>query len=45
MLRPANVVDLPILRALIRDGAIRGSFDRELATESREASLFFASPR
>jgi GNAT superfamily N-acetyltransferase len=45
MLRPANVVDLPILRALIRDGAMRGSFDRELATESREASLFFANLR
>jgi GNAT superfamily N-acetyltransferase len=45
MLRPANVVDLPILRALIRDGAIRGSFDRELATESRAATLFFSNLR
>ena len=45
MLRPAHVVDLPILRALIRDGAIRGSFDRELATESRGATLFFANLR
>ncbi len=45
MLRPANVVDLPILRALIRDGAVRGSFDRELATESREATLFFSNLR
>ncbi len=45
MLRPANVVDLPILRALIRDGAIGGSFDRELASESREATLFFANLR
>jgi GNAT superfamily N-acetyltransferase len=45
MLRPANVVDLPILRALIRDGAAQGSFDRGLATESRETSLFFANLR
>lgn len=45
MLRPAHVVDLPILRALIRDGAQHGSFDRELATESREAMMFFANLR
>ena len=45
MLRPAHVVDLPILRALIRDGASRGSFDRELATDSREATLFFSNLR
>jgi GNAT superfamily N-acetyltransferase len=30
MLRPANVVDLPILRALVREGALTGSFDRSL---------------
>jgi GNAT superfamily N-acetyltransferase len=45
MLRPANVVDLPILRALIREGALSGCFDRNLATESREASLFFSNLR
>jgi GNAT superfamily N-acetyltransferase len=45
MLRPANVVDLPILRALIREGALSGSFDRDLATESREAALFFTNLR
>ena len=45
MLRPANVVDLPVLRALIRDGAVTGSIDRELASESREAALFFANLR
>lgn len=45
MLRPANVVDLPTLRALIRDGAMTGSVDRELASESREAALFFANLR
>ena len=45
MLRHAHVVDLPILRALIRDGAAVGSFDRKLATESRESSLFFANLR
>ena len=45
MLRPANVVDLPVLRALIRDGAVAGSIDRELASESREAALFFANLR
>jgi hypothetical protein len=45
MLRPAHVVDLPILRALIREGALSGSFDRVLATESREAALFFTNLR
>ncbi|MEP7182655.1 MAG: GNAT family N-acetyltransferase [Betaproteobacteria bacterium] len=45
MLHPAHVVHLPILRALIRDGAARGSFDRELATDSREAALFFSNLR
>jgi len=45
MLRPATVVDLPILRALIREGAATGSFDRELATDSRESSLFFSNLR
>jgi GNAT superfamily N-acetyltransferase len=45
MLRPANVVDVPALRALIREGALTGSFERELATESREATQFFAHLR
>ena len=45
MLRPAHVVDLPTLRALIREGALTGSFDRELATESREATQFFKNLR
>jgi len=45
MLRPATVVDLPILRALIREGAIAASFDRDLATESRETTLFFSNLR
>ncbi len=45
MLRPANVVDLPLLRALIRDGALADSFDRDLATESRESTLFFSNLR
>jgi GNAT superfamily N-acetyltransferase len=45
MLHPAHVGHLPILRALIRDGASRGSFDRELATDSREAALFFSNLR
>jgi len=45
MLRPATVVDLPLFRALIRDGALRGSFDRDFATDSPAASEFFASLR
>ena len=45
MLRPANVVDLPALRALIREGALTGSFERELATESRGATQFFTHLR
>ena len=45
MLRPAHVVDLPTLRALIREGALAGSFQRELATESREATVFFSHLR
>src|SRR4030095_11246190 len=45
MLQPAHVGHLPILRSLIRDGASRGSFDRELATDSRESSLFFSNLR
>jgi ribosomal protein S18 acetylase RimI-like enzyme len=45
MLRPATVVDLPIVRALIREGAARGSFDRTLAADSPGASQFFAKLR
>jgi ribosomal protein S18 acetylase RimI-like enzyme len=45
MLRPANVVDLPVLRALIRDGAAAGSFERELATESGNGARFFSNLR
>jgi ribosomal protein S18 acetylase RimI-like enzyme len=45
MLRPATVVDLPILRALIREGAVAGSLDRDLATESRETTLFYSNLR
>jgi len=45
MLRAAHLVDLPTLRALIREGALTGSFERELATESREATKFFGSLR
>jgi GNAT superfamily N-acetyltransferase len=45
MLHPAHVGHLGILRALIRDGAARGGFDRSLATDSREANLFFSNLR
>lgn len=45
MLHPAHVGHLPVLRALIRDGAVRGGFDRELATDSREATMFFSNLR
>jgi GNAT superfamily N-acetyltransferase len=45
MLAPAHAGHLPTLRALIREGASEGSFDRELATNSPESQLFFASLR
>jgi GNAT superfamily N-acetyltransferase len=45
MLHPAHVGHLGVLRALIRDGAARGGFDRNLATDSREANLFFSNLR
>ncbi len=45
MLRPATVVDFPVLRTLIREGAATGSIDRRLASDSREANLFFANLR
>src|SRR5437763_16577633 len=41
MLQPAHVGHLALLRALIRDGAAEGSFDRELAAESDEAADFY----
>ena len=45
MLHPAHVGHLSVLRALIRDGAVRGGFDRELATDSRESTMFFSNLR
>src|SRR5882724_2807052 len=45
MLAPAHAGHLPTLRALIREGASDGSFDRELATNSLESQLFFANLR
>ena len=41
MLQPAHVGHLALLRALIREGAAEGSFDRDLAAESDEAADFF----
>ena len=41
MLQPAHVGHLALLRALIREGAAEGSFDRGLASESAEATEFF----
>jgi hypothetical protein len=41
MLQPAHVGHLALLRALIRDGAAEGSFDRELANDTGEAHEFF----
>jgi GNAT superfamily N-acetyltransferase len=41
MLQPAHVGHLALLRALIREGASEGSFDRGLAAESTEAGEFF----
>jgi GNAT superfamily N-acetyltransferase len=45
MLHPAHVGHLGVLRALIRDGAARGGFDRALATDSRESNVFFSNLR
>ncbi len=42
MLQPAHVGHLAMLRALIRQGAKEGSFDRELGTSTPEAEEFFA---
>jgi ribosomal protein S18 acetylase RimI-like enzyme len=45
MIAPAHAGHLATLRALIREGASEGSFDRELATDSAETKLFFANLR
>jgi hypothetical protein len=42
MLQPAHVGHLALLRSLIRQGAVEGSFDRDLAVDSPEAEEFFA---
>jgi hypothetical protein len=41
MLQPAHVGHLALLRALIREGAAEGSFDRGLAADTSEANDFF----
>lgn len=41
MLQPAHVGHLGLLRALIREGAADGSFDRSLAADSMESADFF----
>jgi ribosomal protein S18 acetylase RimI-like enzyme len=43
MLHAASLADLDFIRLLLREGAAEGSFDRELAGESPEATLFFAN--
>jgi len=45
MLRPATLVDLPVLRALIREGAVAGGVDRQGAGDSSEAKQLFANLR
>jgi ribosomal protein S18 acetylase RimI-like enzyme len=45
MLSAAHAGHLPSLRAMIRAGAAEGSFDRELAAETPEVTLFFANLR
>jgi GNAT superfamily N-acetyltransferase len=45
MLEPAHAGHLPLLRALIREGAAGGCFDAELAGNSADAALFFANLR
>lgn len=42
MLQPAHVGHLALLRSLIRQGAVDGSFDRDLAADSPAAEEFFA---
>lgn len=45
MIAPAHAGHLATLRALIREGAAEGGFDRELASDSVETKLFFANLR
>jgi GNAT superfamily N-acetyltransferase len=45
MLAPAHAGHLGLVRNLIRQGAIEGSFDAELALNSPETELFFANLR
>jgi hypothetical protein len=45
MLFPAHAAHLGRLRNWIKSGAAEGSFDRELATDSAESTLFFANLR
>ena len=45
MIAPAHAGHLATLRALIREGAAEGGFDRELATDSAETQQFFAALR
>jgi ribosomal protein S18 acetylase RimI-like enzyme len=45
MLAPAHAGHLEFIRTVIRHGAIEGSFDPELAHNSRETELFFANLR
>ena len=45
MLSAAHAGHLPALRAMIRAGAAEGSFDRELAADTPEVTLFFANLR
>jgi ribosomal protein S18 acetylase RimI-like enzyme len=45
VLAPAHAGHLGLLRNWIKSGAAEGSFDRELATNSPESTLFFANLR
>ncbi|HVF63899.1 MAG TPA: GNAT family N-acetyltransferase [Casimicrobiaceae bacterium] len=45
MLRPAHIGHLAMLRALIRDGAREGSFQPELAWDSKASERFFGELR
>ena len=45
MLAAAHAGHLPSLRTMIRAGAAEGSFDRELAADTPEVTLFFANLR
>ena len=45
MLAPAHAGHLGLLQNWIKSGAAEGSFDRELASDSAESTLFFANLR